>query len=62
MEFEFIALEMDDREAEWLRNFVADVPLWEKPVQSILLHCDSQAAIYITKNKTYNGLAIVAYA
>ncbi|XP_070037063.1 uncharacterized protein [Nicotiana tomentosiformis] len=28
MEFEFIALEMAGQEAEWMRNLVADMPLW----------------------------------
>lgn len=30
MEFEFIALELSVQEAEWLRNLLADVPLWER--------------------------------
>ncbi|KAL0401677.1 UNVERIFIED_CONTAM: Retrovirus-related Pol polyprotein from transposon TNT 1-94 [Sesamum latifolium] len=54
MESEFIALELVGQEAEWLRNLVGDVPLWGSSVP-VSLHCDSQAAIEIAKNYTYNG-------
>ena len=55
MESEFVALEKAGTEAEWLRNFLADVPIWTKPVPSVSLHCDSQAAIGRAMNKSYNG-------
>jgi hypothetical protein len=42
-------------EAEWLRNFLAVVPLGIKPPQSVSIHCDNQSAIAIAKNKTFNG-------
>ena len=45
MESEFIALDKAGEEAEWLRNFVEDIPFWTKPVRPILIHCDSQAPI-----------------
>ena len=55
MESEFIALELAGQEAEWLRNLLADIPLWRKQLVSVSLHCDSQAAIGIAKNSVYNG-------
>ena len=44
MESEFIALDMAGGEAEWLRDFLEDVPIWPKPVTAICIHCDSLAA------------------
>nr|XP_023909330.1 equilibrative nucleotide transporter 3-like [Quercus suber] len=55
MESEFVALENAGTEAEWLRNLLADIPKWDKPLPSISLHCDSQAAIACARNKIYNG-------
>ncbi|KAL0445959.1 UNVERIFIED_CONTAM: Retrovirus-related Pol polyprotein from transposon TNT 1-94 [Sesamum latifolium] len=45
MESEFIALDKAGEEAEWLRNFLEDIPCWTKPVPAIMIHCDSQSAI-----------------
>ena len=55
MESEFVALEKASIEAEWLRNLLADIPKWDKPLPSISFHCDSQAAITCARNKIYNG-------
>ena len=55
MESEFIALELAGSEAEWLRNFLANIPLGIKPTPSVSMHCDCQAAIAIAKNRAYNG-------
>ena len=41
MESEFVALEKVGIEVEWLRNSLADIPKWDKPLPSISLHCDS---------------------
>jgi len=54
MEFEFVALEIAGSEAEWLKNFLASIPLRMKPTSSVSMHCDCQSAIAIDKNKTYN--------
>ncbi|PHT85726.1 hypothetical protein T459_07832 [Capsicum annuum] len=35
MESEFIALDKAGEEAEWLRNFLKDIPYWPKPVAPI---------------------------
>ena len=41
MESEFVALEMAGSKAEWLKNFLANIPLGMKPTPSISMHCDS---------------------
>ena len=55
MESEFIALDKAGEEAEWLRNFLEDIPNWPKPVLVVRIHCDSQAAIGRARNVMYNG-------
>ncbi|CAL9223939.1 unnamed protein product [Arabidopsis halleri] len=55
MESEFIALDKAAEEADWLRNFLEDIPMWGKPVPALRLHCDSQAAIARALNTHYNG-------
>ena len=45
MESEFIALDKAVEEAEWIQNFLEDIPFWPKPVGPICIHCDSQVAI-----------------
>jgi len=54
MESEFVALEMIGNETEWLKNFLANIPLGMKLTPSISMHCDSQLAIVVAKNKTFN--------
>ncbi|KAL9225070.1 hypothetical protein vseg_001037 [Gypsophila vaccaria] len=55
MESEFIALELAGQEAEWLKNLLADVPVWGGRQTPVSLHCDSQAAIGVAKNNVYNA-------
>ena len=55
MESELIALAKASEEANWLRNFLADTPLWERPTLAILIHCDSTAAISRVQNRYYKG-------
>ena len=55
MESEFVALEMAGSEAEWLKNFLANIPLGMKPTPFVSMHCDCQSIIAIAKNKSYNG-------
>ncbi|KAK4381939.1 Retrovirus-related Pol polyprotein from transposon TNT 1-94 [Sesamum angolense] len=55
MESEFIALDKAGEEAEWLRNFLEDIPCWTKPVPAIMVHCDSQSAIGRAQSNMYNG-------
>ena len=55
MESEFIALDKAGEEGEWLRQFLKDIPLWQKPVPAICIHCDNQVAISRTQNVIYNS-------
>ena len=41
MESEFIASDKAGEEAEWLRQFLEDIPIWPKPMPAICIHCDS---------------------
>ncbi|PHU09637.1 hypothetical protein BC332_21497 [Capsicum chinense] len=55
MESKFITLDKAGEEAEWLRNFLKDIPYWPKPVAPVCIHCDSQAAIGRAGSMMYNG-------
>ena len=55
MESEFVALDKCGEEAEWLRNFVEDIPNWTKPMPAICVYCDNQSAIGRAHNVMYNG-------
>ena len=55
MEAELIALASVSEEANWLRDLLYEIPLWEKPIPLILIHYDSIAAIGRVKNRYYNG-------
>ena len=55
MESEFIALDKAGEEAEWLREFLEDIPCWDKPVPSVTIHCDSMSALGRAGNNMYNG-------
>jgi hypothetical protein len=48
-------LESAENEVDWLRNFLTKIPLGIKPTPFISMHYDSQVAITITKNKSFNG-------
>jgi len=55
MEAELIALASASEEASWLKDMLNEIPMWEKPVPPILIHCDSTAAIGRVRNRFYNG-------
>ncbi|KAM2838666.1 hypothetical protein COP1_030352 [Malus domestica] len=55
MEYEFIALDLAGEEAEWLKNFLEDIPMWPKSVTAICIHCDSMAVQSRAKSHVYNG-------
>ncbi|PHT32356.1 hypothetical protein CQW23_28693 [Capsicum baccatum] len=55
MESEFIALDKGGEEAEWLWNFLEDIPYWPKPVAPVCIHYDSQAATGKARSMMYNG-------
>lgn len=50
MKEELIALDLASEEASWLRNLLAEFLLWERPVMSVLIHCDSIVVIDKVKN------------
>ena len=50
-----IALATASEEAGWLRNLMSDIPLWERPIPVVLIHCDSIANIAKVENRYYNG-------
>ena len=49
-----IALAVASEEAGWLRNLLSEIPLWERPIPAVLIHCDSTAAIAKVQNRYYN--------
>ncbi|KAK4351034.1 hypothetical protein RND71_030347 [Anisodus tanguticus] len=51
----FIALDKAGEEAEWLHDFLEDVPCWDKPVSSVMIHCDSQSALERAQSSMYNS-------
>ena len=55
MEAELIALASASEEAGWLRDLLSEIPMWEKPMPPVLIHCDSTATIGRVRNKYYNG-------
>ena len=55
MESKMIALVTASEEASWLRNFLADTPLWERLIPAVLIHCYSTAAIAKVENCYYNS-------
>ncbi|GJT45754.1 zinc finger, CCHC-type containing protein [Tanacetum coccineum] len=55
MEYEFVALAADGKEAEWLRNLIHEIPIWSKLIAPISIHCDSTATLAKEYNQIYNG-------
>jgi hypothetical protein len=45
MEAELTALDTASVEAKWLREFLMDLPVVEKPVPAISMNCDNQTVI-----------------
>jgi hypothetical protein len=45
MKAELTALDTATIEAEWLREFLMDLPIVEKPILAILMNCDNQTVI-----------------
>ena len=50
-----IALASASEEVGWLRSLLFDILLWEKSIPTVLIHCDSTAAIAKVQNRYYNG-------
>ena len=54
MEVELIALSSASEEVGWLRDLLFEIPMSEKPISPVLIHCDSTATIGRVRNKYYN--------
>jgi hypothetical protein len=55
MDAELIALASASEEVGWLRDLLSEIPMWEKPMPPVLIHCDSTATIGRVRNRYYNG-------
>jgi len=55
MSAEFIALASTWKEAEWLRNFLYEIPLWPKPISPLSLRCESASVSARAYSNVYNG-------
>lgn len=54
MESELIALDTTCIEAEWIKNLILDIPLINRPVPAISIHCDNRAVIELIKQAHTN--------
>ena len=54
IEAKLIAFASASEEANWLKDLLHEIPLWEKRIPSILIHCDSIVIIGKVKNHYYN--------
>jgi hypothetical protein len=52
---DLVALETATNEAEWLRELLMDLPLLEKQVPPILVHCDNQTMLAHVMNTKDNS-------
>ena len=55
MEAELTALDTATVEVEWLREFLVDLSMVEKPVPAILMNCDNQTMIVKVKSAKDNA-------
>jgi hypothetical protein len=54
IEAELTALDTATVEAEWLREFLMDLPMVEKPIPAILMNCDNETVIIKVNSSTDN--------
>nr|GEU77612.1 reverse transcriptase domain-containing protein [Tanacetum cinerariifolium] len=54
MESEFVALTAAGKEAEWLRNFIHEIPIWPKLIAPISIQCDSAPTMAKSYSQIYN--------
>ncbi|GKA14917.1 zinc finger, CCHC-type containing protein [Tanacetum coccineum] len=55
MEYEFMALTVVGKEAEWLRNLILEISLRSKPIAPISIRYDSAATLANAYSQMYNG-------
>ena len=54
MEVELIALDTTCTEAQWIKSLLLDIPLLNKPIPTISLHCDNKDVIELVKQTHSN--------
>nr|GEU60418.1 zinc finger, CCHC-type [Tanacetum cinerariifolium] len=54
MESKFVALAAADKEAEWIRNLIHEIPIWPKPIEIISIRCDSAPTMARAYSQIYN--------
>jgi hypothetical protein len=54
IEEELTTLDTATVEAEWLREFLMDLPMVEKPIPAILMNCDNETVIIKVNSSTDN--------
>ncbi|GKD38789.1 zinc finger, CCHC-type containing protein, partial [Tanacetum coccineum] len=55
MEYEFVALAVAGKEAQWLRNLIHEILIWPKPIAPISIRCDSAPTMAKAYSQMYNG-------
>nr|GEV31095.1 hypothetical protein [Tanacetum cinerariifolium] len=55
MEYEFVAIAVVGKEAEWLENLLPEILLWVKPIAPMSIRCDSAATLAKAYSQMYNG-------
>ena len=55
MAAEFIALAAGSKEAEWLRNLLYEILVWQKPMVPVSIHCDSKSTLSKAYSQVHNG-------
>lgn len=64
-ESELVALDIACIEAEWIKDFLLEIPIVSKPLPAISLHCDNKSVIELVKqahsNKKMNRHIYVRY-
>ncbi|GKB92206.1 hypothetical protein Tco_0964478, partial [Tanacetum coccineum] len=55
MESEFVALVAAGKKAEWLRNLIYEILIWQKPIAPISIRCDSAPTMDRAYSQIYNG-------
>lgn len=65
MESELVALDIACIKAEWIKDFLLEIPIVSKPLPAISLHCDNKSVIELVKqthsNKKMNQHIYVRY-
>ncbi|CAM8975690.1 unnamed protein product [Rhodiola kirilowii] len=54
MESEVVALAATSKKAKWLKNMIYEIPLWERLISPISIHCDSAATLAKAYSHVYN--------